>query len=92
MYRVETTPQFDEEFKKLAPAVASRVISKIEWLSEHPEVLGSPLKYVPPDLKGLHKHRIGDYRLLLWVNHEEQVLTLYTIEHRRSIYKHLKER
>ena len=89
MYRVETTPQFDEGLEKLDRTVVSRVISKIEWLSEHPEVLGSPLKYVPPELKGLHKYRIGDYRLLLWVNHKEQVLTLYGVEHRRSIYKQL---
>jgi len=89
VYRVETTPQFDEDLEKLDRTVVSRVISKIEWLSEHPEVLGSPLKYVPSDLKGLHKYRIGDYRLLLLVNHKEQVLTLYGIEHRRSIYKQL---
>ena len=91
MYRVETTPQFDEDFGKLDHAVAPRIISKIEWLSEHPEFLGSPLKHVPPDLQGLHKYRIGDYRLPFWVNHKDRVLTLYGVEHRRSVYEHLEK-
>ncbi|MBE0480914.1 MAG: type II toxin-antitoxin system RelE/ParE family toxin [Dehalococcoidia bacterium] len=89
MYRVVTTRQFDNDFRQLDNDTASRVISKAEWLSNHPESLRFPLKHVPSDLKGLHKYRIGDYRLLLWVDHDKQVLTLYAVKHRSSIYKNL---
>ena len=90
MYRVVTTRQFDEDFRQLDHDVAVRVIAKIEWLSKHPEALRFPLKHVPRDLKGLHKYRIGNHRLLLWVDEKEEILTLYAIRHRSSIYKSLK--
>jgi len=35
---------------------------------------------------GLHKYRVGDYRVLLWVDREAGVLTLYGIQHRREVY------
>ena len=89
MYRLETTPEFDKDFKKLDSEAALRILKKIEWLSKNPEVLKSPLKNPPKDLKGLQKYRIGDYRILLWINRNKQIITLYGVEHRRSIYKDL---
>ena len=86
MYRVETTPEFDEDLSDLGRAVAQRVIRKVEWLAEHPEVLRCPLRHLPEDLKGLHKYRVGDYRVLLWVDREAGVLTLYGVQHRREVY------
>jgi mRNA interferase RelE/StbE len=90
MYRVETTPEFDEDIRKLDRSIARRIIERVEWLSEHPEVLRYPLRYLPEDLKGLHKYRIGDYRLLLWVSHESETLTLYGVKHRREAYDELR--
>ncbi|MBI2913541.1 MAG: hypothetical protein HYY03_06435 [Chloroflexi bacterium] len=72
------------------PAVAARVIERIEWLADHPEVLRFPLRHLPRDLRGLHKYRVGEYRVLLWVNHQDKVLTLYGAAHRGSIYRELK--
>ena len=86
MYRIETTPEFDEDLSSLDHVVVQRVIRKVEWLPEHPEALRSPLRHLPEDLKGLHKYRVGDYRVLLWVDHEAGVLTLYGVRHRREVY------
>ena len=90
MYRVETTPEFDQGLSSLDSAVARRVIRKVEWLAEHPEVLRFPLRHLPKGLKGLHKYRVGDYRVLLWVDHEAEVLTLYGVQRRREIYDFLR--
>lgn len=73
MYRVETTPEFDEDLGSLDHSVAQRVVRKVEWLAEHPEVLRFPLRHLPEDLKGLHKYRVGNYRGLLWVDREDEV-------------------
>ena len=62
------------------------MIRKVEWLAECPEALRFPLRHLPEDLKGLHKYRVGDYRVLLWVDRGAEVLTLYGVRHRRDVY------
>lgn len=73
MYRIGTAPEFDEDIGDLDPAIAQHIIRKVEWLAKHPGVLRFPLRHLPEDLKGLHKYRVGDYRVLLWVDHEAKV-------------------
>ena len=89
MYRIETTPEFDKDLKNLEREITLRVLKKLEWLKQHPEVLRFPLKNPPKELQGIQKYRIGDYRVLLWVDHDKQLITLYGVEHRRSIYDNL---
>jgi len=86
VYRIATTPEFDADLRKLERDIAGRIIKKLDWLSHHPEALRFPLKNPPKDLKGIQKYRIGDYRVLLWVDHKERQITLYGVEHRRSVY------
>lgn len=88
-YRTLTTPTFERDFKRLDRQLASRIAKKIDWLAAHPEALSNPLRNMPPDLAGLQKYRVGDYRLLLWVDHSQRSLTLYAVEHRSSIYRSL---
>ena len=89
MYQIETTPDFDRDIKSLDPPVAARIIEKIEWLAEHPELLKHPLKNMPKDLKGLQKYKVGDHRVLLYVDHNHKAIILYGVEHRRAVYKRL---
>jgi len=89
VYRIATTPEFDADFRKLDRDIARRIIKKLEWLSHHPETLRFPLKHPPKDLKGIQKYRIGDHRVLLWVDHNVRQITLYSVEHRRSVYDDL---
>ena len=90
MYALETTPQFDTDIESLDLAIALRILKKIKWLRQNPEVLRFGLKHMPKDLRGLQKYQIGDYRVLLWVDHSMQTITLYGVEHRRSVYRRLK--
>ena len=90
MYKIETTPEFEKDINNLSSEIALRILNKLQWLSSHPEILRYPLKNLPKDLKNLQKYRIGDYRILLWVDHSRKTVTLYGVEHRRSIYKRLK--
>jgi mRNA-degrading endonuclease RelE of RelBE toxin-antitoxin system len=90
MYELVTTPQFDADIGALDSPVAQRILKKLKWLREHPEVLRSGLKHMPEDLRGLKKYRVGDYRVFLWVDHDAQKIALYGVEHRRSAYKRLR--
>ncbi len=85
-YRVEKTPEFDRNLARLSHEISRRIMAKILWLAEHPEALPGPMKHLPRDLAGLHKYRIGAYRVLFWVNRSERILTLYGVDHRRSVY------
>ena len=87
MYQIRTTPTFDADVRKLDRQIAKRVIQKIEDLVEKPELLRNYLKYMPTDLANLQKYRIGDWRVLFWVNHQKKELTLYGVEHRSKAYK-----
>jgi len=89
VYRVETTPRFERDFHKLDSQVGRRIMKKIDQLAAHPELVVQPLRNPPPDLAGLHKYRVGDYRILLWVDHQTRVLTLHAVAHRKEIYRHL---
>ena len=86
-YRLNTTPTFDKDFKRLDPPTARQIAAKLAWLAEHPEALRHALRHLPVDLKGLQKYRVGDWRVLFWVDHARHTITLYAVEHRRRIYE-----
>ncbi len=90
MYQIETTSTFDKDIKKLNRQIAKRIIEKIEWLARHPELLHSSIKHMPKDLEGLQKYRVGDWRVLFWVDHQNKEIILYGADHRGAIYKKLK--
>lgn len=86
MYQVFYTPTFEKSFKQLDGVVQQRLKKKIQWLADNPQLLNDRVKYTPPELDGLRKYRLGDWRLLFWVNHAEKTLTLYLIDRRGSVY------
>lgn len=90
MYQIKTTPTFDKDIKKLDRQIAKRIIEKIEYLSVHPEFLKFPVKYLPEHLEGLQKYRVGDWRVLFWVDRKKKEITLYGVEHRGRVYKKFK--
>jgi len=90
MFHIVVTPTFEKDIGKIDPSVAKRIIEKIEVLTLHDTVPGVPLSNLPKTLRKLRKQRVGDWRVLFWVNERKKEITLYAVEHRRSIYKRLK--
>ncbi len=89
VYSVAASGTFERGFKKLDRSVQMQVDKKIRWAASHPENLQRFLRHMPDDLSGLQKLRVGDYRVLLWVDHVKHALTLYSVEHRSTVYKNL---
>ena len=87
MYQIKTTPTFDKDIRKLDRQIVKRIIRKIEWVASQPEIPNSPIKYLPKGLEGLQKYRIGDWRILFWIDHQKKEIILYGAEHRKSIYR-----
>ncbi len=90
VYRVIVLPEAEEDLEKLDSSIHKRCLTKIEWLSHHPETLGrKPLQNLPPALKGLNSYPVGNWRILYWVYPAQKCIKIYGIEHRSSVYKQL---
>lgn len=88
-YSLRPLPTFDESLSKLDSNIARRVIEKLDRLAENPTLIPRPMGGLPKDLIGLHKTRVGDWRVFFRVNHEKKEIVLYFVEHRDEIYKWL---
>jgi len=74
-----------EDLKKLDRKIAKKVVDKVkEYLVNDPIELGSPLK---GHLKGFYRYRIGEYRVIYAMDHEEKKIIILNVNHRSKIYK-----
>lgn len=86
-YRVETTPRFEREFKKL-DRYTQRMLKA--WIEknlvgcEDPRLHG---KGLTANRSGQWRYRIGDYRLICCIQDEQLVILALSIGHRRSVYE-----
>ena len=85
MPSVRYTDAFEKDLAHLDAPVAQRIIEKIEHLAQNP-ALGQPVRYLPKDLVGLRKYRVGDWRVLFWLDARKDEIVLYGIDHRSKVY------
>ncbi len=84
--RVETTPRFDKEFKKLDRYTMKMLKAWIEKNlvnCENPRIHG---KGLTANRSGQWRYRIGDYRLICQINDNKLVILALTVGHRREVY------
>jgi mRNA interferase RelE/StbE len=87
-YRVEIGSRADAQLAALDAAIGASVERKILWLAENAAVMiHRRLVGMPDDLAGLCKLRIGDWRILCWIYHKEEVVRVYRIQHRSEVYR-----
>lgn len=87
-YRVEIGSRADAQLAGRDSAIGSSVERKIFWLAENAAVMiHRRLVGMPDDLAGLCKLRIGDWRILYWVYHREEIIRIYRIQHRSEVYR-----
>ena len=85
-YRVETTPRFDKEFKKLDRYTQKMVKA---WIEKNlvncidPRTHG---KGLTSNRIGQWRYRIGDYRIICLIADDRLVILALTIGHRSTIY------
>ncbi|MBI5384766.1 MAG: type II toxin-antitoxin system RelE/ParE family toxin [Verrucomicrobia bacterium] len=89
-YQVEVGPQADANLAGLDAAVGASIERKILWLAQNADaIVHRRLVGTPENLSGLCKLRVGDWRILYWVYHQQQVIRLYRVGHRSEVYRHL---
>jgi mRNA interferase RelE/StbE len=87
-YRVEIGSRAEAQLAGLDSAIGASVERKILWLAENAAVMiHRRLVGMPDDLAGLCKLRIGDWRILYWIYHREEIVRIYRIQHRSEVYR-----
>ncbi len=84
-WSVETTDQFDREFKKLDRAVQRRVLAylhDVEGLHD-PRQRGKGLR---ANHAGIWRYRVGDYRILAQLIDNTLTVLALRVGHRRDVY------
>lgn len=85
-YKVETTPRFDKEFRKLDRYTQKMLKAWIEKNlvgCENPRING---KALTADRSGQWRYRIGDYRLICDIRDSELIILALSVGHRREVY------
>ena len=85
MYTIRLLKSASRELEKLDLDLASRIISRLEWLSTNLE--STKLFPLKGDLRGLYKLREGSHRIIFEILRSENTIIVHAIGHRREIYK-----
>ena len=85
MYNIRILEEASGELARLDKPVGRRIVERINWLSgKLNDIRPEPLR---GDLIGLYKFRIGDYRVIYEIVHDEKTIVIHAIGHRREIYR-----
>ncbi len=85
-YRVEITPRFEREFRKLDHYTMKMIKA---WIEKHLVDCADPRahgKALVADRRGQWRYRIGDYRLICEIQDERLIILAMSVGHRREIY------
>ena len=86
MYKIISTKLFEKKLSKLDKNVSKKIILGLFRLEKSVSNV-EELQYTPKDLNGLCKYKIGDYRVLLWVDEIRKEVILYSVAHGKDIYR-----
>lgn len=81
--QVKTTPQFVKSLDRLDTPVKRRILEKARELADDPH----EGKMLRGELGGLFSLRVGDYRVIYWIDYKENTVWLVDVGHRKKIYR-----
>ena len=76
-WRIEFTRNADKAMRKLDKGVAARVFDELDEIA----------KLEDPNLAGVWRYRVGDYRILCDINDGRLVILVVDVAPRREVYK-----
>ena len=85
MYGIRILEAATRELGRLDKPIGRRIVERINWLAANLDDI-TP-KALTGDLSGLYKLRAGDYRILYEILHDERIIVIHAIGHRREIYQ-----
>lgn len=83
-YRIEIEPGPARAIRGLPTSVQQRVRSRLLEIEVEPRLAGRKLKN-----REDYRARVGDYRILYYIDDGVQVVNVWRIAHRRDVYEDL---
>jgi mRNA interferase RelE/StbE len=83
-YRIAYRPEVAADLIKADKEAAQRLLDKTKWLASNVENLRH--EPVDPDLPGLSKYAVGDWRLFYSIDRSEHLLDVHMIAARKDLY------
>lgn len=82
-YRLACRPAVIADLAALDMELAQRLLDKTKWLASN---VGN-LRHEPiaPDLPGLAKYAVGDWRIFYTIDRTDQILDVHGIIHRKAL-------
>ncbi len=85
VYQIRILDSATHELAKLDKQICRRIVKRLHWLAEHLDDIG-PVA-LTGNLAGLYRLRVGDYRILYGILHNERIIVIHLIGHRREVYR-----
>jgi len=68
--------------RKLDSKIASRIVRKVDFIRDHPQDYLEPVKQT-----NSYKLRVGDYRVIIDIDWENEISFVLLVDHRKRIYR-----
>lgn len=86
MYEVVLSPEVEEVFAKADTPLARKLAQCFAQLERDPERHNN-IKRLSGEFKGLHRYRIGDWRVVYRIEHELHRVRVLVVAHRPDVYE-----
>jgi mRNA-degrading endonuclease RelE of RelBE toxin-antitoxin system len=85
-YEMRYDPKVERQLEELPRIIAQRIVKKLRETGE----TGRSIEAVKDEFYG-YKVRVGDYRILIDITHNPDIIWIRYIDHRRKIYKRMRQ-
>ena len=85
MYDLRILATAARELGKLDKSAVQRIIDRVRRLAENLDEIR--LESLKGEFAGLYKLRVGDYRIVYEIIHDEKIIIIHQIGHRSEIYR-----
>ena len=82
-YRVTYRPEVVTDLAKVEKAMAQRILDKTKWLASNAENLRH--EPISPDLPGLSKYAVGEWRIFYSIDRNEHLLDVHMIANQKEL-------
>jgi mRNA interferase RelE/StbE len=83
-HTIELSAKADKALKRLDKVVAARITKRLEMVAENADSFMH--EALVGQWKGYFRLRVGDYRILYWIDYEIRLIKVEEIGNRRDIY------